>query len=215
MGSAGSRFINFLRNTQCSLGIHVGQFHYEDGRGCVKIRRCTRCDSVESFPAHDLGPWVEQQPRCRLVRSCQRCPYAISKEAHSYGWRSAPNSPCQFQNSCEHCGQTAVFGSMVRHAWGDWRKNYGGLSSTRICERCGAVEAAQSYTGQVGRNYPARNYPGQSRPQQSFRPSQKRNLPNFEGGWYSNDEWQEGWQDGWGAYHPDTDWRWHDSDQEE
>jgi hypothetical protein len=204
MGAKGRSFANFLRNAQCSLGLHFGQFQYEDYRTCVKVRRCARCNSVESYSAHEYGPWIEHRPECRLIRTCQRCQATTWQELHSYEWRHAVNSanPCAYQKYCVHCGRAAVFGMMIRHAWGNWRPYRNGDGSVRTCKQCGTTQATQSYAAQSNSDH-------------SFMPSLTRNLPDFSGGWHSEDEWQENWTDGWGAYHPDTDWRWHDSDQEE
>jgi hypothetical protein len=148
MGSRGQALADFLRHAQCTLKLHTGPFRYEDDRTCVKVRRCARCGNVDSYPAHDYGPWVEYPQECRRIRTCGRCSAAIAEAAHSYTWRSVPGSPhpCLFQESCTYCGRTHPFGPRYFHIW-----EAGGSAARATARSGGARDAAPFREGRLPR----------------------------------------------------------------
>ena len=120
---------------------HVwGRWFYETSGSCKVLRKCHRCDEIESgADRHEWTDWkYKKSSDCDVFRICSRCGQAESDLAHSWGnWEYKSENDCSQIRVCERCESKEQ--GWERH---EWEKV--GLFKW-ICKRCNKKKSIKNH----------------------------------------------------------------------
>jgi len=120
-----------------------GEWRYETSRSCHSIRKCYRCDEVDSGGyKHNWSEWhYESEKSCKAETKCLRCgKIQKGKKYHHIwnNWHYPDDKNCKAFRICSRCGQSE---SDLAHLWGNWEyKSENDCGQIRVCERCESKE---------------------------------------------------------------------------
>lgn len=138
-------FKEMFGKAKCRIGLHVGEWVYEESAECTQIRKCMRCAAESRKVEHSFGGWqYASTPRCEQTRRCARCGETAERVVHDWGevcYRG--EGDCEQVQACTRCG--AERPAPILHVWGEGEYPVDGdCVEVNRCVRCTAVSAGST-----------------------------------------------------------------------
>ena len=122
---------------RCAVGLHKGQWFYDEPDQCTQIRLCELCSEISTRTQHEWTEWrYRSYDNCQCVRGCKRCGEADYDTQHNWThWEYLHVNDCTKVQVCGRCKKKSEHTKVV-HEWKEWSYDDRNHLRTRTCQRC-------------------------------------------------------------------------------